>query len=216
MYETNSPSTSELPCLDLRAIKNSLLPGNEFEFPTYGELREYHRMYLPNAVRGRAVFDGKTLFLSVEYGMVSDTVDLVTTPCRFGGSRYWIQCVHCTRRVVAAYLVSDENGHRRFRCRHCARLGFATQSVTANRRALLKMMKIRAKLSAPVNFLEPVTARPRYMHTTTYAGLMAAAQAIEEVATHEFVRITDAVAFAAGYIRKGNKLIRPRARSTRC
>ena len=48
-------------------------------------------------------------------------VSLVTTPCTFGGVRYWFGCPDCGRRVGVLYLA---RGDVRFRCRHCNNLSY--------------------------------------------------------------------------------------------
>jgi len=48
-------------------------------------------------------------------------VNLVTTPCNFGGVRYWFGCPSCGRRVAVLYLAP---GDIYFRCRHCNNLSY--------------------------------------------------------------------------------------------
>jgi hypothetical protein len=43
-------------------------------------------------------------------------VQLTTTPCNFGGERYWFLCPLCYSRVGALYLPRNDV---RFACRHC-------------------------------------------------------------------------------------------------
>lgn len=52
-------------------------------------------------------------------------VSLVTTPCNFGGVRYWFGCPHCGRRVVVLYLAP---GDTHFRCRHCNNLSYHSRN----------------------------------------------------------------------------------------
>lgn len=52
-------------------------------------------------------------------------VSLLTTPCNFGGSRYWFACPHCGSRVGVLYLVP---GDVRFRCRHCNNLTYRSRN----------------------------------------------------------------------------------------
>ncbi|BFT95181.1 MAG: hypothetical protein MNSN_04940 [Minisyncoccus archaeiphilus] len=60
-------------------------------------------------------------------------IPLTTTPCRFGGKRYWFVCpwykngVYCGRRVGTLYKDGDY-----FACRHCYDLTYASKNV--NRR----------------------------------------------------------------------------------
>ena len=48
-------------------------------------------------------------------------VSLVTTPCNFGGVRYWFACPDCWRRVGVLYLAP---GDVYFRCRNCNNLSY--------------------------------------------------------------------------------------------
>ncbi len=48
-----------------------------------------------------------------------------TTPCNFGGVRYWFGCQSCGRRVVVLYLAS---GNVYFRCRHCYDLSYESRN----------------------------------------------------------------------------------------
>jgi hypothetical protein len=48
-------------------------------------------------------------------------VSLVTTPCNWGGVRYWFGCPDCGRRVAVLYLVP---GDVYFRCRNCNNLSY--------------------------------------------------------------------------------------------
>ncbi len=72
-------------------------------------------------------------------------VNLTTTPCNFGGKRWWFVCpivksnTPCSRRVDCLYLCS---GSKYFACRHCLNLAYSSQNE--NRRgkwsALGRMM----------------------------------------------------------------------------
>ena len=48
-------------------------------------------------------------------------VSLLTTPCNFGGIRYWFACPCCGRCVGSIYLAL---GDIHFRCRHCNNLTY--------------------------------------------------------------------------------------------
>lgn len=58
-------------------------------------------------------------------------IPLVTTPCYFGGFRYWFQCpwyaqgIFCGRRVGVLYL-----GDKYFACRHCYHLTYASRKLS--------------------------------------------------------------------------------------
>jgi len=55
-------------------------------------------------------------------------VSLVTTPCNFGGLRYWFGCPHCGRRVGTLYLAP---GDTYFRCRHCNNLSYHSRNESS-------------------------------------------------------------------------------------
>jgi hypothetical protein len=52
-------------------------------------------------------------------------VKLETTPCNFGGIRYWFACPSCHRRVGVIYL--SLQGHY-FQCRHCNNLSYRSRN----------------------------------------------------------------------------------------
>jgi len=52
-------------------------------------------------------------------------VSLVTTPCNFGGVRYWFVCPDCWRCVGVLYLPP---GEVRFACRHCNNLSYHSRN----------------------------------------------------------------------------------------
>jgi hypothetical protein len=54
-------------------------------------------------------------------------VNLVTTPCHFGGVRYWFACPSCGRRAGALYLVP---GDVYFRCRQCNNLSYQSRNLS--------------------------------------------------------------------------------------
>jgi hypothetical protein len=58
-------------------------------------------------------------------------INLTTTPCHFGGVRYWFICplstngVYCGRRTGTLYLAS---GGKYFGCRHCYNLSYESRN----------------------------------------------------------------------------------------
>ena len=91
-------------------------------------------------------------------------IAIAWTPCRFGGKRPWFQCGRCARRVVRLYIVGGV-----FACRHCHRLGHASQLETPHERGTGRARRIRMRLSDGTD--DPFgefPSRPRFMHRTTY------------------------------------------------
>ncbi|HUD02748.1 MAG TPA: hypothetical protein VMR46_01860 [Candidatus Paceibacterota bacterium] len=49
------------------------------------------------------------------------TFNLVTTPCNYGGKRWWLECPNCQRRVAKLYENNDN-----FACRICLDLEYSS------------------------------------------------------------------------------------------
>jgi hypothetical protein len=52
---------------------------------------------------------------------IRERIDIDTTPCNFGGVRYWFVCPSCNRRASKIHVAP---GSRHFRCRNCADLTY--------------------------------------------------------------------------------------------
>ena len=86
------------------------------------------------------------------------------TPCRFGGKRPWFQCGAVGAKSSGLYFVQAV-----FACRHCHRLGHASQLETPHERGTGRARRIRMRLSDGTD--DPYgefSSRPRFMHRTTY------------------------------------------------
>ncbi len=70
-------------------------------------------------------------------------IELVTTPCNFGGKRYWFICPlvidkkPCQRRVAKLYLPS---GRQYFGCRHCYNLTYESCRESHKRERLYRII----------------------------------------------------------------------------
>lgn len=62
-------------------------------------------------------------------GKVNLIVNLITTPCNFGGFRYWFECPQCTRRTAALYLPPL---NLQFGCRDCYSLTYESRRKKRN------------------------------------------------------------------------------------
>lgn len=83
-------------------------------------------------------------------------VPVVRTACHFGGSRPWFLCPCCRRRVGKLFL-----RWRRFACRHCQQVSYASQSEDDMGRAWRAQYKLEAKLGENGR-------RPKGMRWATY------------------------------------------------
>lgn len=94
-------------------------------------------------------------------------VRLATTPCQFGGERWWFVCPlatngqDCKRRVGKLYLPS---GGRYFGCRHCYDLTYRSSQESDKQVQALKRLGMLAILqgmkTGEVDFMKGVRALP--------------------------------------------------------
>lgn len=104
--------------------------------------------------------DSIALAFTIDGTPVRNELPVIRTACNFGGSRPWFACPCCGRRVARVFL-----RFRRFACRHCQRVSYASQSDDAMGRAWRAQAKVEAKLG-------PHWQRPRYMHHKTRERLV--------------------------------------------
>lgn len=111
------------------------------------------------------------------------------TPCNYGGKRTWFQCPHCSRRVAVLY-----GAGKRFLCRHCYGLTYASQQERAPDRGFRKANKIKERLGGFAGLEYPVPPKPKGMHWRTYRRLRQQAQAAERLSwTYAHARFGDAL-----------------------
>lgn len=96
------------------------------------------------------------------------TVPILRTPCNYGGTRPWLACPRCHRRVAVIYLRGGL-----FLCRHCNRVAYTSQSEDEVGRSWLKQGKLEARLGKNWR-------RPKGMHRATRARVVAAIIQCEE------------------------------------
>jgi len=118
-----------------------------------------------------------------EWQPVEEQILLNATPCNYGGSRPWFLCPHCSRRVAVLY-----GAGKRFLCRHCYSLAYASQQESLADRMLRKGSGIRAKLGGDGGFMEPFPGKPKRMRWTTYWRLRKKSMDAEEMGWAIFMK----------------------------
>jgi hypothetical protein len=103
---------------------------------------------------------------SVHLESHQQVIKLETTPCHYGGKRYWFLCPHCSKRVAVLY-----ERNKLYRCRHCHNLPYTSQRVQQDERLRIKTRKIRDRLEASHNLAKPVMFKPKGMHWNTFDRL---------------------------------------------
>lgn len=108
------------------------------------------------------------LTFSIDGDPRAQAVPILRTACNYGGTRPWLACPCCERRVAVIYLRGG-----RFLCRHCNRVTYLSQSEDALGRSWLKQRKLEARLGDNWQ-------RPKGMHRATRARVLAAILKCEE------------------------------------
>ena len=131
-YYYNRKATADESCrLKISELRNDgmLLPGYSWETKIWSSNRTDKKTIISLAVD---ITDDPyvRLLYSVTDRNGNETdydyqVSLVTTPCYFGGVRYWFSCLYCGRRVAVLYLAP---GDVYFRCRHCNNLSYHSRN----------------------------------------------------------------------------------------
>jgi hypothetical protein len=123
-----------------------------------------------------------------EWEDVGEPVQIVWTPCTFGGSRPWFVCpgvvdgVPCGRRVAKLY-----GPGRYFLCRHCYGLAYQSQREQPHERALRRANGIRMRLGGEPGMLCPFPEKPKGMHWWTYERLRHRVRDAEAVADEHLI-----------------------------
>ena len=99
-------------------------------------------------------------------------VELVRTPCHYGGERTWFLCPAqgCGRRVAVLY------GGGIFACRQCHQLVYESQREQPHYRALRRIQAVRVKLGGSGSMAEPFPDKPKGMHWRNYERLVREAE----------------------------------------
>ena len=118
---------------------------------------------------------------------VSETVRVVRAACTLGGSRAYFICPGVVDGRACGRRVAKLHGHDRyFLCRHCYRLGHASQSETACDRTLRRANRIRQRLGGDPGLAAPFPKRPKGMWRRTYQRLREQALEAEMAAEDAF------------------------------
>ena len=124
-----------------------------------------------------------------EWEDVVETVRIVRVACRFGGVRPYFICpgvvngIACGRRAAKLY-----GPGRYFLCRHCYRLGYASQIEEPMDRAMRRVNKLRRRLGGESGMAAPFPARPEGMWRKTYDRLRERAFEAEMIADEAFAQ----------------------------
>lgn len=105
---------------------------------------------------------------------IIQTVDLIRTPCHFGGDRPWMRCPGCHRKVLILYI-----GSGCIRCRHCFNLTYECCNHGDVDQHLLKVRKARRRIGADIDLSQPLPPKQKWKHNKKYNHLKKKAEQLE-------------------------------------
>ena len=87
---------------------------------------------------------------------ITERIALRNRPCHFGGMRQYLVCPRCGRAAELLYMASG-----RFRCRRCARVGYAIENLEKQWRADRRYRELETRLNDD-------GSKPQRMRWSTY------------------------------------------------
>ena len=91
------------------------------------------------------------------------SIQLLRTPCNYGGTRPWFECPGCGHRCAILYF--DDGS---VLCRSCLGLAYKSQLQASTERPRLIAQRIRRSLGGSPNLTLPYPDKPSRMHWRTY------------------------------------------------
>jgi hypothetical protein len=113
---------------------------------------------------GRNLPDRKWIF--------SQWVRITTTPCHFGGVRYWFLCPGCSRRCAILYPQF---------CRICGDGRYEVELLSPEHRKITRAIRMRRRLGQNEGgTIAPFPKKPKWMRWHTYLNLRAKSETYEK------------------------------------
>jgi len=110
---------------------------------------------------------------SPEYN-ISEKVELTYTNCYLGGSRPWMVCPRCHRRIMILYLATAGLG-----CRHCLNLTYASRNEGRTDQLLRSVRNSRKKVGAATDLSTPIPPKKKWQQNKKYNRLRKKAERYE-------------------------------------
>lgn len=163
-WNSSTTKTEEVHRVDIRFLKKMgyLKPG------TYGSLSWNCGGEPTGSIRFETKHDAIHLIYKhrrhgEDWQPKNERIVFDWTSCNYGGSRQWLICPHCKKRVAVLYGLDSG-----FLCRHCYDLSYSSQSEHYLDRLMRKARKIRKRIENEDGYFE----KPKGMHWKTYDELV--------------------------------------------
>ena len=123
---------------------------------------------ITDMINGRTESGRIVLEYYKEQEAIRQTVEIVYTPCNYGGERPWFICPGMVDGVVCDRRVGKLFCGEMFFCRHCYDLAYRSQRETREDRLLIKAQRIRKRLGGSTDITHDFPEKPKGMHWKTY------------------------------------------------
>ncbi|MGC1505788.1 MAG: hypothetical protein WA782_16790 [Sulfitobacter sp.] len=173
-YGSGRPSSKqkaeECRSLDVNRFhrEGCLRPGHAANWVWWRDKEEVGRIGY-RAEEGRLVLDYKVRMYGGDWEPVKQNVNLTYVDCHYGNKRPYFTCPGvvngrpCCRRVGKLF-----SGGKYFLCRHCYRIGYASQSEARHDRLLRRANKMRMALGGEPGTAYWIAPKPKGMWQRTY------------------------------------------------
>jgi len=149
---------------------------------TSPNLSHYPRLRIASYREQLRQTDDNSLQLSYRYRNkpYNYCVQLTKTRCNYGGSRYWLICLSCSKKTSVLYCAGL------YVCRHCIGANYGSQLQQPVDRIYSRLNAIRERLSWQVGIIHGISERPKGMHAKTYNRLLKEYEQLEQkiIGTH--------------------------------
>jgi len=103
------------------------------------------------------------------------SIQISWTRCHFGGSRPWLVCPHCQRRMARLF-----KGFAGYFCRSCVgNPPYESKRRSTKARIYLRVYRLRMKLDGSRPVLDDIPPKPYRMQKSTYLRLRAEIEGLE-------------------------------------
>ena len=152
----------------------SLMP----RFATAHSLADYPKLSIKQ-VKPILKPDMRTISLPYRRGgqAFNQLVQITTTSCNYGGSRYWFICPDCHKRVGVLYRQGN------FKCRHCLGVNYQSQLQQPQNRLFERLNALRERLGWQGGIIHGYGEKPKGMHEKTYKRLLGEYIELERLAS---------------------------------
>jgi hypothetical protein len=158
-YHDAKDTVDSCNSIDIHCLKKNraLVPGHSLTLTWSKNGRKQA------SIGGKVTEEGLNLFYRINGESIRYVVPIVHTSCHYGGTRPWLKCPKCDRRVSKIHL----NGTM-FLCRYCYNLAYESQRTNNVIRSLRKAKMIRMRLGGSMSIFESMPWKPKGMHMKTY------------------------------------------------